>query len=162
MVRASLSLRPAASGDEAFLLSLRHLTMTEHLHRVGEPTTAEAHGERMRHRFGDIRIVVLDGEAIGMVKAFREADAWVLQQVQILPSHQGAGLGRWVVEGVIAAARASGLPVRLSVLDGNPARRLYERLGFRAVGRAGNETVFVLEALGGGGGSARGDGAVLE
>ena len=143
--RPSLSLRPAEVADEAFLLSLRHQTMTEHLNRVGEPTTPEAHGERMRSRFGDIRIVMLDGEPIGMVKAYRDTDAWILHQVQILPSHQGSGLGRLVVEGVIATARTSGLPVRLSVLDGNPARRLYERLGFQAAGRAGNETVYVLE-----------------
>ena len=144
-MQSSLSLRPAELADEAFLLALRHQTMTELLNRVGEPVTPEAHRERMRHRFGDIRIVLLDGEAIGMVKAYRESDAWILHQVQILPSRQGSGVGRWVVEGVIADATEAGLPVRLSVLDGNPARRLYERLGFQAVGRDGNETVFVLE-----------------
>lgn len=162
MLRSALSLRPAALADEAFLLSLRLQTMIEHLNRVGEPTTPEAHGERMRDRFEDIRIVLLDGKAIGMVKAYRDSDAWILQQVQILPSHQGSGVGRRVVEGVIATARTSGLPVRLSVLDGNPARRLYERLGFLAVGRAGNETVFVLEPLGDGSGSERGDCAVAD
>lgn len=31
----------------------------------------------------------------------------------------------------MSAASARGLPVRLSVLVNNPARRLYERLGFR-------------------------------
>ncbi len=128
--------------------------MTEHLTRAGEPTSPDAHGERMRHRFADIRIVMLDGAAVGMVKAYREADAWILHQIQILPSHQGSGLGRRVVEAVIATARTSGLPVRLSVLDGNPARRLYERLGFQAVGHAGNETVFLLAPLGEGSFSA--------
>ena len=155
MERSSLSLRPAELADEAFLLSLRHQTMTEHLKRVGEPTTPEAHRERMRHRFRDLRIVLLDGEAIGMVKVYRAPDAWVLHQVQILPSRQGSGVGRWVVEGVMADATEAGLPVRLSVLDGNPARRLYERLGFRAVGRDGNETVFELEPSEGGGSASR-------
>ncbi|MCX7377903.1 MAG: GNAT family N-acetyltransferase, partial [Alphaproteobacteria bacterium] len=64
-------------------------------------------------------------------------------------------VGRWVVEGVMADATEAGLPVRLSVLDGNPARRLYERLGFRAVGRDGNETVFELEPSEGGGSASR-------
>ncbi len=155
MAPCPLSLRRAVPADEGFLLSLRQQTMTEHLKRAGEPTTQEAHRERMRHRFGDIRIVLLDGEAVGMVKAYRDSDAWILHQVQILPSRQGSGVGRWVVEGVIADATAAGLPVRLSVLDGNPARRLYERLGFRAVGRDGNETVFVLEPSGGGGSASR-------
>lgn len=150
MAPRALSLRPAVPADEAFLLALRHRTMTGHLERAGEPTSPEAHRARVRHRFGDIRIVLLDGEPVGMVKAYRDGDAWLLHQVQILPAHQGAGVGRRVVEGVIAAAGEAGLPVRLSVLDGNPARRLYERLGFRAVGREGNETVFVRDHQPGG------------
>ncbi|MCX7379387.1 MAG: GNAT family N-acetyltransferase [Alphaproteobacteria bacterium] len=101
MERSSLSLRPAELADEAFLLSLRHQTMTEHLKRVGEPTTPEAHRERMRHRFRDIRIVLLDGEAIGMVKVYRAPDAWVLHQVQILPSRQGSGVGRVMSQAVV-------------------------------------------------------------
>jgi ribosomal protein S18 acetylase RimI-like enzyme len=32
---------------------------------------------------------------------------------------------------VMEGAKRRGLPVRLSVLDNNPARRLYGRLGFR-------------------------------
>jgi ribosomal protein S18 acetylase RimI-like enzyme len=47
------------------------------------------------------------------------------------PGDRYAGLGSLVLRRALAAAAAAGLPrVGLAVSDGNPARRLYERLGF--------------------------------
>jgi len=43
-------------------------------------------------------------------------------------------LGAALVRGVTAVADVRGLPVRLQVLKINPARRLYERLGFVVTG----------------------------
>lgn len=45
---------------------------------------------------------------------------------------RGQGLGTAVLRDLVAAARARQLPLALRVLRPNPARRLYERLGFRA------------------------------
>jgi ribosomal protein S18 acetylase RimI-like enzyme len=38
---------------------------------------------------------------------------------------------------LLAEADARGVPVRLDVFEANPARRLYERLGFQETGRDG-------------------------
>jgi ribosomal protein S18 acetylase RimI-like enzyme len=51
------------------------------------------------------------------------------------PRHRGRGLGRQMLEVVVADVRAAGLGVRLWVADGNPASRLYERFGFVTTGR---------------------------
>ena len=51
--------------------------------------------------------------------------------VCVLPGYRGAGLGAALVGAAVAEARRRSLPaLSLSVEDGNPARRLYERLGF--------------------------------
>ena len=52
----------------------------------------------------------------------------------IVPSAQGRGLGTALVRLVLDEAAGRGLPVRLSVLANNPARGLYERLGFQVTG----------------------------
>src|SRR6266849_5576104 len=44
---------------------------------------------------------------------------------------KGRGIGSALVRDVMQAAGYRGVPVRLSVLVNNPARRLYECLGFR-------------------------------
>jgi GNAT superfamily N-acetyltransferase len=56
--------------------------------------------------------------------------AWVLD-VFLDPRHQGRGLGRVLMRRALAGAARAGLPAMgLVVSDGNPARRLYESLGF--------------------------------
>ncbi|WNM28570.1 GNAT family N-acetyltransferase [Demequina capsici] len=64
----------------------------------------------------------------------------------VVPELQGRGVGRKLLETLIARARAEGLPgLSLSVEDGNDgARRLYESLGFVAVGRAGSSDTMLL------------------
>lgn len=56
--------------------------------------------------------------------------------------HRGAGLGERLVESACAHASARGVRrISLSVEAGNPARRLYERLGFADVPGAAEETM---------------------
>lgn len=51
--------------------------------------------------------------------------------VCVLPGYRGAGLGGELVRAAVAEARRRSFPALcLSVEEGNPARRLYERLGF--------------------------------
>ncbi len=55
------------------------------------------------------------------------------------PSQRGRGLGDALMDAVLGACRAAGTAaVVLSVREGNPARRLYERHGFAVVGTVSN------------------------
>ena len=58
-----------------------------------------------------------------------------LAGIQLLPAHQGHGLGTHLIEQFLVDARDRGLPARLRVQRDNArARRLYDRLGFVEVG----------------------------
>ncbi len=89
---------------------------------------------RVRVRFDCARIVMQQGQAVGLLKLVREGPVWELVQIQLSPALQGQGLGRRLIEAVLDEALRSGAAVSLSVLKGSSARRLYERLGFRVVG----------------------------
>ena len=130
----ALTLRPALPDDEPFLLELRKATMTEHLARAGEPTGDAEYCPRMVHRYDAARVVCVDGVAAGLLKAHRTDSEWVVVQLQIAPSLQRRGIGERVLCIVLDAAEAEALPVRLQVIKGNPAKRLYDRLGFEVVG----------------------------
>jgi GNAT superfamily N-acetyltransferase len=54
-----------------------------------------------------------------------------LTQMYLLPSHQNRGIGTSLIRKLALEAKESGRPLRLRVLSVNPARRLYEREGFR-------------------------------
>ncbi|ABE35718.1 acetyltransferase domain protein [Paraburkholderia xenovorans LB400] len=130
----AFTLRPALDTDEAFLFELRKATMTEHLARVGEPSDDIEHRARLLHRYDTARVICIDGEPAGLLKAHRTQTEWVVVQLQIMPSLQGRGIGERALQSVLRAAQADALPVTLKVLKGNPAQRLYERLGFEIVG----------------------------
>lgn len=58
---------------------------------------------------------------------------------------RGQGIGSALLSELIGQARSQGLTsISLSVEDGNSARRIYERAGFKAVGRNGGSDTMVL------------------
>jgi GNAT superfamily N-acetyltransferase len=60
------------------------------------------------------------------------------------------GIGRRLLVALSEAARAAGVErLSLSVEDGNPARHLYEQVGYVEVRRVGGATVMVLDLLAG-------------
>ncbi|MFC6018702.1 GNAT family N-acetyltransferase [Plantactinospora solaniradicis] len=56
---------------------------------------------------------------------------WILN-IAVAPHAQGIGLGRALLTHALRGTREAGLPtLGLSVVDGNPARRMYDNAGFR-------------------------------
>lgn len=132
--KPTLTLHPALAADEYFLFELRKATMTGHLTRVGAPADDAAHRARLLHRYDAAQVIAIDGTPAGLLKAHRTDTEWVVIQIQILPALQGRGIGERVLNRVLRAADADALPVTLKVIKGNPAKRLYDRLGFEIVG----------------------------
>lgn len=77
------------------------------------------------------------GELVGVARAaVRLPEIWVLGGVFVSPDARGHGWGRSLVRTVMRAAAEAGAPLALYVReDREPARRLYESLGFRPVAR---------------------------
>lgn len=109
--------------------------MTVHLDRTEQPINEAARYRRVRYGFEDATIICDGTEGIGLIRLTRSKDGWYIHQIQMLPSHQGQGIGREVICAVLAEATQVGLPVSLSVLRDNPALRLYERLGFHVISK---------------------------
>lgn len=125
-----LTRRPATAADVPFLLELRRLTMDAHLAAAGLSLSDANHLQRVEVDFDAARVLEQDGRPVGLLKLARRGLEWELVQIQLAPALQGGGHGRALLEELIAEARQAGATVRLSVLKVNPARRLYERLGF--------------------------------
>jgi GNAT superfamily N-acetyltransferase len=78
-----------------------------------------------------------DGRSVGQVFTVGPVPwgsapmSWVLD-LAVAPGGQGRGLGAALLAYAMRGTRDAGLTaVGLSVTDGNPARRLYDRMGFR-------------------------------
>ncbi|HEY0701117.1 MAG TPA: GNAT family N-acetyltransferase [Micromonospora sp.] len=87
------------------------------------------------------RVVGPDGRSAGHVLCAGpvpwtdDGCGWILN-LAVAPYAQGRGLGRALLDHALRGTRAAGLPtLGLSVADANPARRMYDRAGFRPVTR---------------------------
>ena len=65
--------------------------------------------------------------------------------IALLPEYRNQGLGRRMIETVIAMVKERFAGLSLSVVESSPALRLYERLGFRKVGQIMDSPVMLLE-----------------
>lgn len=133
------SLRPATEADVPFLLALREQTMTRHQAASGLQPSSEEREQRVRFRYDCAHIIEHEGKAAGLFKVARDGLDWQLVQIQLAPELQGRGVGEALIRQLIAEAREAGASLSLNVLHENPARRLYERLGFVVVGDGEHE-----------------------
>ena len=82
----------------------------------------------------DTSIILCDDEEAGWLE-IRETEGEVfLKQFYVAPAHQGQRIGSRVMRRLIEEWQDTGKPMALFVLKNNPARRLYERHGFRDAG----------------------------
>jgi GNAT superfamily N-acetyltransferase len=65
--------------------------------------------------------------------------------IALLPEYRNQGLGTRMIQKVISMAQLRFPGLSLSVVEISPARRLYERLGFRKVGQVMDSLVMLQE-----------------
>ena len=130
MDRGQNTFRLANREDMPFLLDLRQQTMNPHLLASGVTPSVAEHERRILFRFDCAEIIELGGGAIGLLKIVRDGKDRCLIQIQLKPGLQGQGLGTQLIQSLIDEARKAEASLSLQVLKANPARRLYERLGF--------------------------------
>lgn len=134
-------LRPATEEDFEFLVELDVAAMRAYVEATWgfcyERQRAYIRSSFVPH---ESQIILVEGEAAGYLYAVQGPEGLHVVDIKLLPRAQGRGIGGAILRELVRQAEARGLPTRLSVLKVNPARRLYERLGFRVVG--GNEWDF--------------------
>lgn len=123
------TLRPATTGDLDFLWELKVATLKDYITELFGWDEKLARELVDRH-LADADIVMVNGERAGVLKV-AENDGWVyINEIGLMPRYHNSGLGSQMLRDVLAVADAAGHHVELQVMTNNPARRLYERLGF--------------------------------
>ncbi|ADO76131.1 GNAT family N-acetyltransferase [Stigmatella aurantiaca] len=151
------SLRPVHPTDDAFLFKLYASTRQDLAHLgLAEPQKelllrmqwkAQWQSYSSRYPGSAPQLVLVNGQPVGRLWVARVPGELRVMDISLLPEHRGAGLGTGLLRALQQEATAAGTPVRLSVAHDNPARRLYERLGFtrREGGTALAEPFLLLE-----------------
>jgi len=137
------TLRPSQPEDMDFRFALHRSTMRGYVERMWGWDDDD-----QKTRFAEYyptaarRIIVVAGADVGALVIDYRPDAVFVVNIEILSAFQGRGLGARILNDIITRAQDDGVPVELQVLKINPARRLYERLGFQVTGET--ETHYLM------------------
>jgi ribosomal protein S18 acetylase RimI-like enzyme len=85
----------------------------------------------------EVQIISVDGNDVGWLQVAELPTEIRLQKFFVSPQYQRSGIGSEVLSKLLATWRSTGKKIVLKVLKNNPARRLYERLGFSVIAEAG-------------------------
>ena len=151
---STITLRPAGPADEGFLLAVYASTRADELALVDwsdaqkkafvhqQFTAQSAHYRDYTGASYDV--IEVDGEPTGRLYVARWEDEIRIMDIALLPEHRGAGIATRLLGELLAEGAEAGKKVSIHVERQNPARGLYERLGFVPVEERG--VYLLLEA----------------
>ncbi|GAA2390109.1 N-acetyltransferase [Catellatospora methionotrophica] len=131
MITAGWTTRPASAADVETVAELRAVVLRADLERIGRYDEHRVR-QRLRDKFAaeHTSVIEVGGAFAGCVTLRPAEDAHWLENFLLAPHLHGRGVGTAVLTGLLARCDRDGVAVRLIVLQGSPARRLYERHGF--------------------------------
>jgi ribosomal protein S18 acetylase RimI-like enzyme len=143
-----VALRPVGEADRPFLVQVYASTREHELAVL--PWSEEQKAGFVEHQFeaqdahyrahyedASFDVIEVDGEPAGRLYVHRGRSDIRIMDIALAPEFRRRGIGSGLLRSLIAEAEASGRNLSIHVEANNPARRLYERLGFRPAGEHG-------------------------
>ena len=141
-------LRAASPDDDEFMLAVYASTRAEELALVAWSAEqkdaflrmqfdAQRHHYRLHYPAAEYSVILHDGAPAGRLIVDRSGDLLAVIDIALLPAYRGLGIGTRLLRALQDEAARADKAVRLRVEFFNPARRLYERLGFVMAGEIG-------------------------
>lgn len=146
----AIELRPVVPADQALLLRIYRSTRADELAQTGwdeavcerfvqmQFDAQRRHYTQQRPRAEHSIVIWRDAAGVahevGRLWVDREGDTLHVLDIAVLPAWRGQGIGTRCLRRLMNEAQERGLALTIYVEHGNPARRLYERLGFMSNG----------------------------
>lgn len=142
--RFDLTFRPVDDQDLPFLARLYASTRQEEVARTGWPPELQQAFLQQQHEAqhahykvafanAEWSIVERAGQAIGRLYWYEGETDLHIVDITLLPEFRGGGVGGAILTDVLAHADRRGKGVTIHVEKNNPARTLYDRLGFEVI-----------------------------
>ena len=146
--RFGIAYRPARDEDLPFLGEVYFSTRREEVAQTGWPAEQQqaflqhqhdAQHAHYRNAYGQAEFLVVEraGQAIGRLYLYEGAGEMRIVDIALLAEARGAGVGEAILRDICEDVASRGKIVTIHVEKFNPAMRLYQRLGFRAVEEKG-------------------------
>jgi GNAT superfamily N-acetyltransferase len=140
----SVTLRQAGPSDSEFAYAVKKAAFRQYVEQVwGWDEEEQRRLHEQAFTWQNCRIINVAGTDAGIMAVVTKRDCIAVNQIFLLPEHQGRGIGRQCMSLVTEEARELGLPVRLRVLKVNaPAQAFFRKLGFARTGETDTHLLF--------------------
>jgi GNAT superfamily N-acetyltransferase len=129
---APYALRAALPAEQELLYAIHRESMGPYVEATwgdwDEAIQREFFEARMAR--GLLNVILVDGEVGGILELDDRFDCVFVSNIQLAARCRRRGIGSRIIADVQRDAAARGQAVELTVLRVNPARKVYERLGF--------------------------------
>jgi ribosomal protein S18 acetylase RimI-like enzyme len=127
---SELILRPAEPTDFDFCQRIYFASMSPIIGTLRLDMARQHESFAQQWHAAEVRIITVASKDVGWLQTAPATDAIFVAQLCLEERFQRQGIGSRVMRTVIEEAAREGKAVTLGVVKINPARRLYERLGF--------------------------------
>ncbi len=79
----------------------------------------------------DMRIIEVDDNDIGVTTFYEENNEYVVGLIIVHPDYRGKGVATNIIKKYIDIAKKNNKNIKIKTYKLNPAKKLYERLGFK-------------------------------
>jgi len=136
--------RPANEDDLPFLLKVYRSTRAEEMAQLpwsdDEKSAFLKSQLESQHAYyakvfpsADREVLIVDGEPAGRFYVDRGENEIHVIDIALLPPYRNRGIGSRLLIEVLAEGERTGVKVTIYVEKRNPAKRLYQRLGFEVI-----------------------------
>lgn len=145
---SAITCRPVGPDDHAFLLAVYGSTRADEMALV--PWSADQKDAFVKMQFAgqqehyentfptaSHQIILSRGRPVGRVYVARLEQEIRIVDITLMPAERNAGIGSFLLRGLIDEAGTVGKVVRIYVEEFNPSIRFFERLNFKPVEQHG-------------------------
>lgn len=130
-----IELSQTTADDVDFLWDTFRISMKDYITQARGEWNEQREKSQFRHQLelSATQVIRSNDLEVGFIMApIKDGARWI-HTMCIAPEHQRKGIGTEILRRVIGQTKEQKISLYLSVLKVNPARRLYEMLGFRVI-----------------------------
>ena len=146
-MKSDYSLRPARKDEGVALYTIHRAAMESYVEQTWGAWDDAWQRTYFEQHWPDVRLAIESGGELAGFLALDEQGASIhIVNIELRPEAQRKGIGSAILRAIQQRAELRGMPVTLQVLKVNPARALYERLGFEHTGETETHHQMAWEA----------------
>ena len=132
-----IEVRKAVGSDLAFVKRCATAAYAKYVKRIGRKPAPMITDFKTRIRQGYVEIATMNGRPAGYIISYLDGEALHVENVAVLPEHQGQGIGRALLRSAESAAKSGGMQsIELYTNEKmHENLALYARLWFAETGR---------------------------